>query len=167
MTPKPTISGVAGRAWRVELAEETRRVKPAGLGLWLVHAPSSHPIWPWKLVACVSLADLPGVAPAVRARPELTHEFLVYAVNPEEVPRPLERLESMARGEPVPYLRPFETVHQVQLRHDVDATRILHDLVRAFVAGILIPDQDYRSAINAALDMTAAHYRSGAHGDPS
>lgn len=167
MRPAPTREGRAGRAWRIDHPDEVRRANPAGVGTWLVHAPGSHPQWPWKLALCVSLAELPGVDAPKLARPGMTHEFLLLAVNPEAMKNPLDHIEELAGGTPVPHLTPFETVHQVALRHDVDARRVLDSIVRAFVDGLLVPDQDHRAAINATLDATAACYRAGKHGDPS
>lgn len=167
MSRAPTRAGSRGRAWRLDFAPEVLRANPAHVGSWLVHAPHSHPHWPWKIVACVSLAQVSGVEPAKLTRPGMTHEFLVLSLDPDRLPNPLEHIETFERGTKVSFLTPFEVAHQVALRHDVDARRILDSLARAFVDGLLVPDQDHRASINGCLDTTAACYRAGKHGDLS
>lgn len=80
----------------------------AAIGLWLFDLPHAHILTERYALCLVELRDIRGVRPAYKFRPDMTHELIFLAVNPD-TPE-----EMWARGEyrmltPVNYTAQFKT----------------------------------------------------------
>src|SRR5689334_7548154 len=83
MRGNPQIDGRAGQAWRIAIDDATRAKWPATCDSWLLHAPGAHPLWQFYLVGLISLRDVPGLEPAKKRHPSMTHELHVVALDPD------------------------------------------------------------------------------------
>jgi hypothetical protein len=156
---EPDLKGKAAKAWNLRLVR-TRPDHEGCLAGWLVHAPYSHPIWPWKQISVIHLRDIPGVKPAVKHYAEAEYEFSIVSINPEECPHPDP--DEVAEG--YPSLIPPDVIAQFDVKgSDHDAVRVCESAIRAIVNGVMVPDVDYRAVWKQAVEGTAKHFRTGAH----
>lgn len=91
-------------------AEEV--IMPPGTAVvkaWLLTLPGHHPLWQHYCLSVISLADIPGVPPAVKQFPEATHEILLMAMNPECDPAP-DAPEEFQYLSPVNYVKQIDVV---------------------------------------------------------
>ena len=155
----PDFEGAGGRAWELPIVP----LKPdhqACLGRVLVHAPHSHPWWPWKEIYLIHLRDIPDVKPAVKSYPGAEYELGIFSIDLESCPAPDPDLH--VKG--YPFLHPPDVIEQFDVKNnDRDAKRIFEASIRAIVEGSISPDQDWRSVWKRMLTSTAEHFKSGAH----
>lgn len=85
-------------------------------------------------MALITLADLPGVRPANRTWPWVTHELLVHTVDTTEGPVPFET------PLPWPFMQPHNLSMQFEADDDDQARHLLHDLARGIADGLLPPE---------------------------
>jgi hypothetical protein len=169
----PTITGPAGQGWHIELPDPEKRDKAdwqAGIGMWVMEIPRSHPLW-WNYVATmIHLRDIDGVKPAVKDTPESEYEISIYSLNPEIALPSLAAMEKekLADGDKSWYgatLHPPDIVVQFgQVGGDANADEILEACVKACVHGYISPDQDFRVQWAQMLANTVKHYQEGTHG---
>lgn len=147
------------RAWDVmpTITPAERAEYPGALGLWTLHAPGSHIIWPWTRLTVVHLRPIPGMPDSVLHFPRASHEFGILAVDPERCPDPNPDDRALK------FLRPSNLVHQVTGITDEMATETLRLLVRAMVDGFTSPDEDYRAPNKQLIDGTLEHMKQGRH----
>lgn len=140
---KPDIFGVHGRAWGVDM-EKYRRLFPDGepdatLGVWVVEAPWAHPIWHSYVLILIHLRPLPVLgAPHINLE-GATHEFWVYAANPEAPREPFILGDS---GD-IPILHPMNFGAQMIQPNDAAADFVMKATIQDIVDGKLSPDTDY------------------------
>lgn len=151
---KADKEGPFGKAWRLPLSGPS-----TALGSWLVFAPKSHLLWPYKMIALCHLRDVPGVPPAHKQYPQAEYELMVISINPEDCPEPDP--EKYEDGYPLLY--PVDVVTQFHGIPDRDAVTVLDSAINAVVSGQLVPDQDYRRMWDSSVASTVAHFISGAH----
>lgn len=142
------MNGPVARVWKMELSRDSKESAPAQVAMALVHAPGSHPIWPWKLISIVTLAELEGVPPPWRSFEGAEYELQVVSLDPGE---PLGNLDGSGAWRP---LQPVDVIHQVG---GIGASaQYFFDEVLARVAdGRLVPDSDYRRYWAQSLDQIA------------
>lgn len=140
----PDVAGPAARAWKIRMPERDP-ASTSCVGAYLVHAPWSHPFWPWKVLSLVMLRAVPGLPPAKVFLVGATHELMLMPINPEH---PLGDPDTAG---PFAFLIPPDLVEQVQCSGDERAGKLLDELVRRIVEGYLVPDSDYRSHWHAVL----------------
>jgi hypothetical protein len=151
---EPNFSGYA-KGWKTTWQDD-RPDSKACIGQYIIEG-AFHPFWSQWVIACVSLADFPGAAPAKKHHPDNTHEFLIIAVDPKQ------KLDPDVVPTTSGYmLQPIDLIHQVKLPDDKDAADILELMVRSICDGKMSPDQDYRSAWKEIINNTVAHAY-GAH----
>lgn len=82
----------------------------------------------------ITLRDIPGVPPARKAWPWVTHELLVHTVDTQEGPVPFEA--------PFPwrFMQPHNVSAQFQVDDDDMARHLLNDVARGIVHGLLPPE---------------------------
>ena len=154
----PDEEGNAARVWQLGQPDDIpTSVWEANLACHLIHAPGSHPMWPWYAMCLIHLRGGPGLPEPHRQFVTATHEVLVAALNPEE---PLPDLHDV-RG--CRMLEPIDQCVQVCLPTDAAALQMSGLIVRAVCAGVLVPDQDHRSRWADSLAKTSAHLREGGH----
>lgn len=152
------------RAWKIDLTKARKRQPNNGaVASWLINGPF-HPHWSWWHMVCVHLRDVPGVDPPKVLRPGMTHEFIIFAVDPTRCPKPDIDLLEGCHQQHFP-LTPLDLAHQVILGDDEQADELLHLMVKEVVAGRTAPDSDFREEWQAMLDATSEHLRYGNHPD--
>lgn len=144
------FTGVAGRAWR-RLPSE----KGMAIDHFLVHAPASHPIWPWYMVAIVHLRPVEGVPPAHKQFSDASHELMVIAIDPKCYPPDPD----LSGDETYPFLQPLNSATQVGALQDGHAKELIELVVRGIVDGRLNPDTDGRMQFEESIRKTAQHFR--------
>ncbi|MFF3891356.1 hypothetical protein [Streptomyces sp. NPDC001914] len=149
-------SGPCGTAVRVPA--ETHADNPAVLDQWIITAPCWHPVWTQYLLGLISLADLPDTPPAHLQRPGMSHELVVFALNPEHGPYDAAAFTSQHAAECV--LTPVNVVEQFTST-DTQARNLTALCAKACTDGILTPETGdapdriratWRSAIRQTLD---------------
>ena len=138
MKPTPTLENANRRAWERALLPNT---PPAYLKGWLLEVPGAHPFWKFWMVSMIALREMPGVPPAIKDSPDMTHEFSIYTINPEVCPDP----DPAANVHFFPFLHPADVLVQVRLPSDGQALALLRVGVTWAVDGLLSPDSDFRS----------------------
>jgi hypothetical protein len=156
---EPDAKGIAGRAWNLSGTSAKTPAQTASIAGWLVNVRGAHPMWEWWMVSVVHLRPIEGAPPAQKKYPTAEYEFMIFSINPEKCPEP----DPAKADDGYPHLVPIDVVEQFHGVSDKQAARICEDAVRAIVRGLISPDQDYRSAWNRAIQVTAEHFRSGAH----
>ncbi|OQQ16105.1 hypothetical protein B0675_02130 [Streptomyces sp. M41(2017)] len=159
---EPELTGPAGSAFRVpDIAEN-----PAVLEQWIITARDWHPIWYQYLLALISLADMPDMPPANRHRKGVTHELVVFALDPEDGPL---RPETFVDRRPTEFvLTPANVVEQVTTTDD-QARHLTRLCANAVVHGRLIPEtgdspDHIRAMWRTSISQTLDHSRDPHHG---
>ena len=142
------------KAWRSRAVDA--RSYPAHLELWLLYCPGAHLAWAYHALGLVTLRDTPGLPPAVKSRPDATHEFMCMALHPDHEPDPDDP--------PWEFLQPPNWIHQIAGGTDDVARRIAHMVVQQIMTGRTSPDTDFANYWMASIDATVEHFRSGKHG---
>lgn len=153
------------RAWYIPNPDPTKW--PASLAMYLIHAPGSHPLWPWHTLGGVSLRVAEGAEPPVLHRPTSTHEITILSWNPEvPEPDPADLVGSIDRNRAAgrnSFLSPPDLVVQLDDATDEMCSEIVLLLARAMVDGHTSPDEDYRSKNEEMIRATLEHMHQGKH----
>lgn len=98
---------------------------------WLMTMPDSAPgnAWDQYLLQCITLADLPGVPPANKKSPEMTHEVLVVTLVPNR--------RWTADDTEYKWMSKPHVSAQFRVRDDDMARAVSEDLVRGCTEGLL------------------------------
>ncbi|EUB97245.1 hypothetical protein PMI07_000821 [Rhizobium sp. CF080] len=102
---------------------------------WIVEAAWAHPLWDCYVVFLYDLTtDLPGQQAPTLYKEGMTHELLVFALDPAHpVEPPVHRLEPANHG------------YQFKAESDEAAESRVVELLEAISAGTLSPDTDFRA----------------------
>ncbi len=135
-----------GRAWRcdVEAGFKDAGMVPAehaNIASWVVEAPFAHPVWHSYGFTLVHLRDIPGAPKATIILPGATHEFLVWALDPEKPRDRIVKLGDVMGSR----LSPCNFVAQLVADSDQAAISRIEDAIREVCGGWLSPDTDYIS----------------------
>lgn len=133
--------------WTV--CEEHHEARPWGC-TWVINAPWAHPFWSQYLLMLYDLTS-PTEKPPVIHMEGATHEFLLFAVDPDHPLMP-HRAPS---EQTIRTLEPPNMGYQFRAA-DNDAARVrIGHLVEMVKARVLSPDTDFRSKWNNL--MSDAH----------
>ena len=111
---------------------------------WLFEAPFAHPMWHQYVIALYDLTT-PFEPEKLRLkRPGMTHEFLLYALDPDKPIAKLPRIVDREPEFPMPLLSPPNYAYQFPAADDAAAIDRIQGLVDKIVAKQLSPDTDYR-----------------------
>lgn len=144
---KPDMEGPFASAWRLDMtnARAAAAARPGGnpddatVAGWIVHAPHSHPIWPYVAVVCVHLRDMPHQTKPPTVHLEgASHEIIVLALNPATYPPLID-------GDKLDFLRPSNFVGQFAVASDDEASAIVDVVIARICSGTLNPDTDGNS----------------------
>lgn len=153
------------RAWHIPNPDPAKW--PASLAMYLIHAPGSHPLWPWHTISGVALRVIDGANPPVLHRPTSTHEITILSWNPESPdPDPADLLGSIERNRAADrssFLSPPDLVVQLDDATDEMCSEIVLLMARAICDGHTSPDEDYRTVNENMIAATLAHMRQGKH----
>ncbi len=135
----PAYTGVAGRAWEINLAANPDGSKRADVAQWVVERADAHPFWHSYVVILFHLRPLgEGFPDAYIARPGATHEFWVAALDPR-----IPRTKVIEEGK-IPFLRPVNYASQIISGSDAEAYGFVYSkVVKAIADGDINPDTDY------------------------
>jgi hypothetical protein len=156
------LTGPYGTAHRVPHANY--RDNLTTLDSWIITAPAWHPLWSQYTLAVVTLADIPGMAPAVKQHPKATHELIVAALSPEHGPHDA----ATVTGGSLRLLTPINIAEQVTTTDD-RARELAGLCVRAVVDGVLCPEtadapERIRAVWRQSIARTLDHDRDPQHG---
>ncbi|MGW3410283.1 hypothetical protein [Streptomyces sp. NPDC000888] len=162
--PQDQVTGKYGTATRVPA--ETHADNPATLDHWILTAPDWHPIWDQYVLGLISLADLPDTPPPFKQRPGVTHELVVFALNPEHGPHEAATFNSRRLAEAV--LTPVNVVEQFTCTDD-QARHLTRLCATACVNGVLTPETGdapdrIRAAWRHSIHQTLNHLLDPHHG---
>ncbi|MBN9568729.1 MAG: hypothetical protein J0H79_14105 [Alphaproteobacteria bacterium] len=138
----PEISGPHGRAWEADLVALRRKFNldpttDASLAGWVIEAPWAHPVWHSYIIGLVHLRPLSGMPAAVINLPGATHQFWLWAANPER------SREQFLRGDAeLPVLTPVNFSAQLLCADDESAMKTIKFAIGEICAGRLNPDTD-------------------------
>lgn len=121
-------------AFSVPLPPVSERPNPdtvASLDRWTLFMPGPSPAWNYYCVLGVCLRDFPGVKPAHKKSPEMTHEIIVAAMDPDF---PQENIDKGG----ISLLDPLNYVHQFVAPSDEMANKVLEAVTRGFLEGQLV-----------------------------
>ncbi|MCX5495773.1 hypothetical protein OSH11_13750 [Kaistia dalseonensis] len=139
----PTLEGPCGRAWLVDLAGVRRRLDQARpdttVAAWIVEASWAHPVWHSYLVGLVHLRPDPLVLQPILHRPDATHEFWLFALDPDKPRAPQISGEQRAA-----MLFPSNFGAQLACPSDAEAMKTIEAAINEIVRGTLSPDTDFR-----------------------
>lgn len=108
---------------------------------WIINAPWAHPIWHQYWIALYDLTTPhPGGAPTLYL-PDATHEFIVYALDPEH---PIAKDTPIHEAKCVK-LKPPNYGYQFKAESNDAALARVQMIVDGIVADRLSPDTDFRS----------------------
>lgn len=156
------LAGACGTAIRVPRSHYADN--PATLDAWIITAPMWHPLWSQYMLSVITLADVPGMGPAVKERPDVTHQVIVVALNPDHGPyTPASVAEKKIR-----YLTPGNIGEQFTAT-DQQALDMGVLCANAVVGGILCPEtadapERIRGFWAQSIQRTLDHARDPHHG---
>jgi hypothetical protein len=134
----PNKQGPVGKAWTIDVPAVLTSLgidRPdAALVSWLIEAPWAHPVWHSYNLVLVHLRPVDGMEPPKVYRAGGTHEFWLYALDPEE---PREALLTRSR---VRWLYPANFAAQLVEADDEAAIARVDEAVDLIVRGYLNPD---------------------------
>lgn len=144
--PPPSIAGVAGRAWKLDLAAHRSKLDldprdDASVAAWLIEAPAAHPLWHSYLMTLVHLRPLRDGRRTVFFRPDATHEFLLFACHPDA-----KRADMLSGACDLGscLLQPTNFAAQLVCDRDDIADHQIERCVQDICNGLLNPDTDAR-----------------------
>lgn len=152
-----TITGPVATAQHViPVGEPELADHAAHIATWFITAPNQSPAWDKYVLSVVHLRAIEGQQhdPIVRSE-GATHEFLLYACEPDSNPRPDDLSTWHA-------LRPLNLEHQVRLTSDEDAADLARLAAQAVCRGLLWAEPPLSGQTEpwaSTLNHTAAHYR--------
>ncbi len=158
---KADLSG-SGEAWALENPEKKKDGSSHGtIRSWLVRG-EWHAFWNYWQVAVVHLRDSPGLEPSHKSSPEMTHEFLIFALYPGEAGAEKREYDPDDLPHPVQYMEPVDVAVQFHCSSDAQAADICDAAVKTIIAGAASPDSDFREYWEMTIPATAA---CGKHAD--
>lgn len=131
-------------AWREIIPTQTGVFSAA----WIIDAPWAHPVWSQYLLALYDLTTpAPEAGTVVFYMPGATHEFVLHALDPEQlIPK-----DAPIQGSGYRPLIPPNYGYQFKADSDEAALARVQELVDGIVAQKLSPDTDFRSLWNKLL----------------
>lgn len=140
----PDLKGSLGVAWRVDFDELRRRngsPPDAGVAGWVVEARWAHPIWHSYTIAVIHLRNIPGMPPPHINLAGATHEFFLFALDPDKPREP-----AILGRERAAIMTPANFGAQFISASDEDAITFVRAAIQDVIDGKLSPDTDHLSA---------------------
>jgi hypothetical protein len=148
---EPFVAGNYARAWSVKWDANDLQ-NEACLGCYLIEG-NFHPFWTQWCISVVNLRDVPGFPPAIKKKPEYTHELMIVAANPDIKLNPDIRPDSGWQ------LMPPDVVEQFQVPSDANAVDMLGKFICFICNGELSPDSDFREVWTRIVQAEATKCR--------
>lgn len=156
----PDLVGPHGRAWLFDLETARRELydgqQDATVCVWMAEAAWAHPIWHSYIVVLIHLRPVPGMQKPHLYRPDATHEFWIFAANPDHPREP-----QIAGKAGLGFLTPKNFGAQLAMADDAAAMEEVERAVRDILGGVISPDTDWFSAWAARFGdaMVKPEYR--------
>ena len=132
-TEPPTLAGVYGKAWNWTGKQKWDGVPHSQVDMWIINAPYAHPVWANYVLSLIHLRNVDGLEPAHISLPGATHEFYLYALNPD----------GMFSNDGNPrVLTPINFSAQFIAEDDEAAKLLMRRTVQDVIDGLLNPDTD-------------------------
>jgi hypothetical protein len=112
----------------------------------LLRRPDAHPVWHDYLVSLCHLRNAPELPKADKWSEHISHEILIYALNPDVDPDP-------GLASTISVLSPVNLIHQFEALEDDQALAIFSSFTRMLADGRLNPDTDFQTSQRAALAL--------------
>jgi hypothetical protein len=158
------LTGPYGTARRIPQANypEPRTT----LDAWIITAPVWHPFWSQYMLAIITLADVPGMPPADKERPDVTHQLLVMTLDPTDGPYDAA---TVGGADTLHFLMPGNVGEQFTADSDDQARQLAALCVRGVVDGLLPPEtadapDTIRALWRSSIHQTLAHSHDPHHG---
>ncbi len=135
--------GEMGKAWVLKKDNQGR--EDTSVGNWAVQAPWAHMAWHQYVLSVVHLRPSPTYGDAIKYRADVTHEVVVYALDPK---KPLTPDTIITPGN-LPILIPPNYAYQITIESDEAAKERVRKLVEDIADGVLNPDTDARRTWDA------------------
>lgn len=126
-------TGARGQYAELLIDPDTRG---AGLLSYVVAAEGYHPVWKQYLLVNIHLRPLPFTDPPTKHRRDVTHEFHLYAINPDH---PL-RLVTHEEVDKICVVEPMNFGYQLACENDASFLERTHSLAAMICSGTLSPD---------------------------
>lgn len=133
----PTLEGPHGKAWEKDLESMRKKypdIQDTTVKAYVVEAAWAHPFWKHYFIGVISFADVEGIEPAEIRLEGATHEIIVVALNPDEIP---------TVDDNDAFLTPINFTGQFKATTDEAASELLKFTVYEILNGILSPDTDF------------------------
>jgi hypothetical protein len=117
----------------------------ATIAAWLLHVPRAHAFWEHWAVSVIHLRPIDGVPPADIVSPGMTHEIVIFTIDPKDREPDPDKGAFAA-------LAPFDLQEQFGGTTDAQAVQLAELAVDQVIAGRISPDSDYRRAWRIWLD---------------
>lgn len=150
-----------------DLDVDRRPLIAAHVVQWLLTAPQAHPWWSQYSLSVVRLGDYPGVPEPKLDFPGATHELLVVALQPDEGPFTVARMQEFQRDGRMPFLLPVNIAEQFEASDD-EMLELASMCAMGVTQGALwpetgdAPDRVRRQWLGSMV-RTLAHIRGEAH----
>lgn len=128
-------------AWKIN-----HPANPIFSATWFINAPWAHPLWQQYLLALYDLTTPTTKPPTLHLR-DATHEFMLYALDPEH---PIAK-DAIVPPEQVYKLSPPNFAYQFKAKSNAEAEERIQAVVDGIVARQISPDTDARSFWNNGL----------------
>lgn len=140
------LSGDFGKFWEMHVEDKTDPRMAAWVGGWTLFAPSYHLMWYWYMIGLVALRDVPGVDKAKKVSENMTHELMIFALDPM-----VDRRVQVNKRQDFYRLEPVNVVAQFEAKSDAEAREKVETLLKMIGRGHFSPDSDFRSHWRLAL----------------
>lgn len=119
-----------------------KRVTDLGVftAIWGLRVPWAHPVWSEYAIMFYDLKERAGCANATIFKQGMTHEFILYALDPA---KPLDFTKDLYE-QPLAMLQPGNMGYQFRAESDEAAIARIAECVDLMDRGSLSPDTDYR-----------------------
>jgi hypothetical protein len=135
--PPATAVSTVGRCWQIAVGYVSRH-EPQIIGEWIVETPFAHCFWHsyWFSVANLAAFVARGHAPLHRYVEDATHEFVVFALDPDTKRAPV------LTGEMPKLLTPANFAAQFKAENDATAMSRVEGAIHLCLTGEISPDTD-------------------------
>lgn len=142
----PDYVGAFGKAWLCDIDACYKKIKKertegGEVAIFIIEASWAHPFWHSYVIFLIHLRGIIDGQPAAIHLPGATHEFMLFALNPDKPREPI-----ISEGEPVAYLTPANFGAQFIAENDAAALNRMEQTVQLICDGNLSPDTDFRGA---------------------
>lgn len=132
----PSLVGEFGRAWVIPVEKLAHPL--ASVCAWVIEAEWANCMWHSYAVSLIHMREVPGLDPPKVNLPGATHEFYLFALNPQKPRRAMIETGSIHFMTPVNFGAQFVAPNDAAVVERIEAT------IKEVCDGLLNPDTDSR-----------------------